>query len=68
MSTIESDRNPGAIQTIAAEILGHHVGVSQSGRLGNEIVLGDGYDADTIEELRAALGANGHGVEVTRED
>jgi len=37
MSTIESDRNPGAIQTIAAEILGHHVGVSQSGRLGNEI-------------------------------
>jgi hypothetical protein len=65
MITIESDRTAGAIQTIAAEILGHHVGVTQSGRLGNEITLHDGYGGGIIEELLTALGANGHGVEVT---
>lgn len=64
MITIESDRAPGAVQTIAAEVLGYTPGVSVAGRLGTEISLAS-VDRDTLTELRSALTAGGHQVIVT---
>lgn len=63
MITIESDRTAGAIQTIAAGVLGYQPSVTQAGCLGNEINFA-GLDAATVSALRAALRAGGHAVHV----
>lgn len=67
MITIECDRTAGAIQSIAARVLGQQVSVTQAGRLGNEITFAD-LDAATLDALRQALSAGGHRVYVTRDD
>lgn len=64
MITIESDRAASAIQSIAAEVLGYQVGVTQAGRLGNEITFRDLDPAD-VTALSDALSAGGHLVHVT---
>ena len=64
--TIESDRPAGAIQTIVAEVLHEQVGVTQAGRLVNEVTLpARRYSAAAIQRLRVALSANGHKCYVT---
>jgi hypothetical protein len=63
--TIESDRTASAVQTIAAEVLGWQPGVTQAGRLGNEMTFTE-LHPDTLATLRRALRAGGHRVYVTR--
>lgn len=63
--TFESDRTAGAVQTLAAQVLGYQVGVSQAGRLGTEIAF-TSLAPETVRALRAALRAGGHRVYVTR--
>lgn len=65
MITIESDRTAAALQTIASEILGEQVSVTQAGRLGNEITIGD-LDPIRLALLRGALRGDTYHVYVTR--
>ena len=65
MVIIESDRTAAAIQTITADVIGHQVGVTQAGRLGNEVAFAN-LPAEDVRALRSALGGDGHRVYVTR--
>lgn len=66
MITIETDRTPGAAQTITAEVLGYIHGVSVAGRLGVQIDLSSLTVAEE-DALVSALSAGGHAAVVTRD-